>query len=397
MSEQKNAELMEAEMQAKLVSKAKSEFLANISHEIRTPLNGVMGTISLLKATPMNKEQSTFLEALESSSEKLFQIVNDILDLSKIEAGRQTLQNETMWVTDIIKHCCDLYHVSARKKNIELLSDMTELENLKVNGDALRIRQILSNLVLNAIKFTDQGSIIIRATNKISTENVKYRLEVIDTGCGIAENDFQKLFQNFSQLDGSSKKKVAGTGLGLSICQKLVDLMDGEIGLTSVKDKGSTFWFEITLKREVEQSQNRAVVHEVTNIPWQNKLKILVAEDNHVNQLIVRKILESLNCEVTLAENGEKFIERITSDEFDLAFLDCQMPVVDGFDASRRLRASNVKTPPIIALTAYALESDRQRCFEAGMDDYLSKPIKTEVIKAMVKKWHAKISERAKA
>ena len=301
------------------------------------------------------------------------------------------MQFETLWVTDLIKQCCDLYQVSADKKKIQLLNDISKIENLKVSGDALRIRQVLSNLILNAVKFTDQGSVVIRATNKISSENVKYRFEVTDTGCGIDEGDYQKLFQNFSQLDGSSKKKVGGTGLGLSICHKLVELMGGEIGLTSRKDQGSTFWFEITLKRETEQSVKAAIMQPSVSFHWNQKLKILVAEDNHVNQLIVRKMLESLNCEVTITENGEKFIEKIMTDHFDLAFLDCQMPVIDGFDACRRLRAENIKTPPIIALTAYALESDRQRCFDAGMDDYLSKPIKADVIKAMMEKWYAKI------
>lgn len=390
LTEQKNLELVEAERQAKLASKAKSEFLANMSHEIRTPLNGVMGTISLLKGTQLTKDQATFLDALESSSENLFRIVNDILDLTKIEAGRQTLQNETMWVSDLVLQCCDLYRVSADKKNILLHHDITKLENVKVNGDALRIRQILANLITNAIKFTDQGSVLVRATNQISSEYVKYRLEIVDTGCGIAEGDYQKLFQNFSQLDGSSKKKAAGTGLGLSICSKLVELMDGKIGLNSEKDKGSTFWFEITLKREVEQTAKTTVVKEELSLQWNRQLKVLVAEDNQVNQMIIRKMLEGLNCEVTITENGEKFIEKIQQEKFDLAFLDCQMPVVDGFDACRKLRTENIKTPPIIALTAYALESDRQRCFDAGMDDYLAKPIKVEVIKSMMEKWYLK-------
>ncbi|MES2802086.1 MAG: ATP-binding protein [Bdellovibrionota bacterium] len=389
LTEQKNVELVEAEKQAQLASKAKSEFLANMSHEIRTPLNGVMGTISLLKSTQLTKDQFTFLEALESSSENLFRIVNDILDLTKIEAGRQTLQNETMWVSDLVLQCCDLYRASADKKNILLQHDIAKLENIKVNGDALRIRQILANLITNAIKFTDDGSVLIRATNKISADHVKYRLEVIDTGCGIVEGDYQKLFQNFSQLDGSSKKKAAGTGLGLSICHKLVELMSGEIGLSSEKGKGSTFWFEITLKRELEQAPKATLVKEELNLKW-SKLKVLVAEDNQVNQMIIRKMLEGLNCEVTITENGEKFIEKIKTEDYDLAFLDCQMPVVDGFDACRRLRADHIQTPPIIALTAYALESDRQRCFDAGMDDYLSKPVKVDVIKSMMEKWHAK-------
>lgn len=372
----------EAENQATLASKAKSEFLANMSHEIRTPLNGVMGTISLLKSTQLTKDQSTFLEALESSSEHLYRIINDILDLSKIEAGKQTLQNETILISDLVIQCCDLYRVSADKKNIMLSHDISKLDNVKVTGDAIRIHQILGNLITNAIKFTDQGSVIVRATNQMGAEQVKYRFEIMDTGCGIAEADYHKLFQNFSQLDGSSKKKAAGTGLGLSICSKLVELMSGEIGLQSEKNKGSTFWFEITLKRELEQA---------LSLLWNKQLKVLVAEDNLVNQMIIRKMLEGLNCEVTITENGEKFIEKIQAESFDFAFLDCQMPVVDGFDACRKLRAENIKTPPIIALTAYALESDRQRCFDAGMDDYLAKPVKVEVIKSMMEKWHTKV------
>lgn len=381
----------EAEKQAKLASKAKSEFLANMSHEIRTPLNGVMGTISLLKSTQLTKDQSTFLDALESSSENLYRIINDILDLSKIEAGKQTLQNETMWVSDLITQCCDLYRVSADKKNIMLSHDISKLDNVKVTGDAIRIHQILGNLITNAIKFTDQGSVLVRATNQVSAEQVKYRFEIIDTGCGIVEADYHKLFQNFSPLDGSSKKKAAGAGLGLSICSKLVELMSGEIGLQSEKNKGSTFWFEITLKRELEHATKATAVKEELSLLWNKQLKVLVAEDNLVNQMIIRKMLEGLNCEVTITENGEKFIEKIQAESFDFAFLDCQMPVVDGFDACRKLRAENIKTPPIIALTAYALESDRQRCFDAGMDDYLAKPVKVEVIKSMMEKWHAKV------
>lgn len=387
-TEKKNSQLYEAEQQAQQASQAKTEFLANMSHEIRTPLNGVIGTIALLRRTPLTKDQKLFIEALEFSAENLHRIVNDILDLAKIESGHQTLQNEPLYLSDLILQCCDLYHGSAEKKQINLQYNISELENIKVIGDSLRIRQIVSNLITNAIKFTDRGSVIVWATNEVQPDSVKYRIEVIDTGVGIAEEDHKKLFQKFSQLDGSSKKKAAGTGLGLSICQNLVNLFGGEIGVDSEFGEGSTFWFEITLKREAEVSDQKPVATEDL-LKW-DKLKILVAEDNLVNQMIIRKMLEGLNCEVTITENGEKFIDKIKTANYDLAFLDCQMPVVDGFDACKQLRADKVQTPPIIALTAYALASDRQRCFDAGMDDYLAKPVNVAVIKEMMEKWYDK-------
>ena len=368
-------------------SKAKSDFLANMSHEIRTPLHGVIGTISLLKRTQLTKEQLSYIEALESSSDSLYRIVNDILEIAKIEAGQQTLQNETFWLADLILQCCELYRGSSEKKKIALKYDVSQLEHIKVIGDPLRIRQILSNLITNAIKFTNNGSVTVSGTNQITSEGVKYRLEVVDTGLGIAEHDQKKLFQNFTQLDDSSKKKEAGTGLGLSICHKLVQLMGGEIGLYSKENKGTTFWFEVTFKREFEKPIKEPKLNNEIFLKW-NNLKILVAEDNQVNQMIIRKMLEGLNCEVTITENGEKFIDQIKTSKFDLAFLDCQMPMVDGFDACQRLRAEKIQTPPIIALTAYALEADRQRCFDAGMDDYLSKPVKVEVVIAMMEKWY---------
>lgn len=407
LSEKKNSELVEAEKKALKASQAKSEFLANMSHEIRTPLNGVMGTISLLKTTELQEEQKIYLQALEISSENLYNIVNDILDLSKIESGHQVIQLGPMLMIDVLKQCYEVYKATAAKKGIELILNTKDLHELEVYGDILRIRQVLSNLITNAIKFTDHGSVQIKVTSSMTATSVSYDVEVIDSGSGIESSDFEKLFQKFSQLDGSTKKKVAGTGLGLSICYQLIQLMQGQIGVRSQKGEGSTFWFKLSLKKlntEVlfdktnstlqpqkslenhSQSSSQDGLSSNQTLAWKN-LKVLVDEDNTINQLIIRKILESLNCTVTMTENGEQFLQKIKSDSFDVAFLDCQMPVLDGFEACQFIRANQLKAPPIIALTAYAMDSDRQRCFDAGMDDYLTKPVKVEDLKRTIEKW----------
>ncbi|HET6619233.1 MAG TPA: ATP-binding protein [Dongiaceae bacterium] len=376
-----NKDLLKARDAAESANRIKSEFLASMSHEIRTPMNGIVGMVHVLMATPMRADQRDKLTTLASAASTLLNILNDILDISKIEAGRLELEVAPFMPRRVLEDMLALWRPSALNKGLALSSHVDAGLPTVMMGDANRIGQIVANYLGNAIKFTERGSVTVRMTGE-SKPDGRYRLRVTiaDTGIGIPPEAIPRLFQKFSQADNSTTRKFGGTGLGLAICRELTQLMGGDVGVESVPGKGSTFWFAIDCgiaDAAILPMPEVSAHSRLLTLPGERRLRLLVAEDNHINQVVILSLLRAAGHECDIARDGREAVEAVQNSAYDGVLMDIQMPVIDGVEATqtiRRLGDTYLKLP-IIALTANAMAGDEEHYLGLGMNDYVPKPI----------------------
>ncbi len=355
---------------------AKSEFLATMSHEIRTPMSGIIGMTSLLKDTALSDKQKDYIESLDESSSALHSLINDILDLSKLEAGKFTLDKEPFELTKVIKGVHGMFLPVATKKGLTLKVQYTDDFPKEFIGDANRLRQILLNLISNAIKYTPHGGIKIKISKITQDEFIcRTRIEVIDTGIGIPPKQLQHIFDPFYQCENNLKQ--TGTGLGTTIIRNLVKLMNGQVDVHSTTNIGSTFWIEVPWEYIQDDKMNNNAIEKKDKTQNQRPLSILVAEDNPINTKVITAFLEEANHKVTHADNGQLALDFLLKHTYDLVIMDMRMPELDGLEATKRWRhfEDSSNRTPIIALTANATPEDKQACTAAGMDEFLTKPI----------------------
>ncbi len=380
-AKQTEAHLEEAREAALQASRSKSEFLASMSHELRTPMNGVIGAADLLSDSPLSLEQRQHVDTIQTSGRALMSIIDDVLDLCKIQAGKLDLESAPMSPKDIVHECVRVVQNDAARKRLSLRTDVAKDVPSAVLGDAARTRQILLNLLSNAIKFTEEGEVRV----SVRARNDTLAVDVSDTGCGIEEEALQRIFDKFEQGDRSTTRRYGGTGLGLSISRRLAGLMGGFLSAHSVVGEGATFRFEVPLDLPSLLSPTPAAPRSPAPRAVASA-RILVAEDHPVNRMVAVKMLQKLGHEVVTCNDGACAVKEATSNSFDLILMDCHMPELDGFDATTAIREAGVATP-IVALTASVLQEDRIRARSTGMDDFLAKPVNLETLRTMLARW----------